>query len=48
MKPLLVYDDHPLLDIDVKYRQVQRRDLTDKPSFACYINIIEKKKKEGG
>jgi hypothetical protein len=44
LKPLLVYDEHPLLDIDVKYRQVQRRDLTNKPSFACYINIIEKKK----
>lgn len=43
LKPLLVYDNYPSLDIDVKYRQVQRRDLTDKPSFACYINIVQKK-----
>jgi len=44
LKPLLVYDEYPLLDIDIKYRQIQRRDLTDKPSFACYINVVEKKK----
>lgn len=43
IKPLLMYDDHPTLDLDVKYRQIQRRDITDKPSFACYINIIQKK-----
>lgn len=43
LKSLLVYSDHPQLDLDVKYRQVQRRDLTDKPSFACYINVISKK-----
>jgi len=43
LKPLLVYDNHPSLDLDVKYRQVQRRDLADKPSFACYINILQKK-----
>ncbi len=43
LKPLLSFDQVPNLDLDVKYRQVQRRDLTDKPSFACYINVLEKK-----
>lgn len=43
LKPLLVYHDHPQLNLDVKYRQVMRRDLTDKPSFACYINVLQKK-----
>lgn len=45
LQPLLSFYDHPSLDLDVKYRQIQRRDLTDKPSFACYINIIQKKPK---
>lgn len=43
LKPLLVFDEQPSVDIDVKYRQIQRRDLTDKSSFACYINIVQKK-----
>lgn len=46
LKPLLVYDDHPYLDLDVKYRQILRRDISDKPSFACYINILQKKKQK--
>lgn len=43
LKPLLFYSNHPSLDLDVKYRQVQRRNLSDRPSFACYINIVQKK-----
>lgn len=43
LKPLLAYDQYPSLDLDIKYRQVQRRDITDRPSFACYINVIQKK-----
>jgi len=43
LKPLLAYEDHPSLEMDIKYRQVQRRDLADRPSFACYINILQKK-----
>jgi hypothetical protein len=43
LKPLLFYADHPNLNLDVKYRQVLRRELSDKPSFACYINVIQKK-----
>ena len=45
LKPLLSFDEFPSLDIDVKYRQIQRRDITDRPSFACYINVVEKKKR---
>ena len=43
IKPLLMYSDYPNLELDVKYRQVQRRDLNDKSSFACYINVIQSK-----
>lgn len=43
LKPFLFYADHPNLELDVKYRQVLRKDLSDKPSFACYINVIQKK-----
>lgn len=45
IKPFLIYVDHPLLDLDVKYRQVIKRKKTidSNPSFACYINVIEKK-----
>lgn len=43
IKAILAYENHPSLELDVKYRQVQKRDLTDKPSFACYINVVEKK-----
>lgn len=43
MKPLLMYSDFPNLELDVKYRQIQRRDLTDKSSFACYINVVQNK-----
>jgi hypothetical protein len=42
LKSFLVYDDHPYLKLDIKYRQVQRRNLSDKPSFACYINVVQK------
>jgi hypothetical protein len=42
MKPLLFYSDHPSLDLDVKYRQAIRKSLSDQPSFACYINVVEK------
>jgi hypothetical protein len=42
LKPLLFYSNHPALNLDVKYRMVPRRDLADKQSFACYINLIEK------
>lgn len=45
LKPLLFYADHPSLDLDVKYRQVQKRDMTDRASFACYINVVQKKDK---
>lgn len=43
LKPLLFYADHPHLDLDVKYRQILRKEFSDKPSFACYINILQKK-----
>lgn len=43
LKSFLFYSDHPSLDLDVKYRSVQRRSLSDKPSFACYINVVQKK-----
>lgn len=43
LKPFLFYVDHPNLDLDIKYRQVLRRDVTDKSSFACYINVLQKK-----
>lgn len=43
LKSFLVYADHPSLNLDVKYRSVQRRSLSDKPSFACYINVVQKK-----
>lgn len=43
LKPLLFYADHPNLDLDVKYRQILRKEISDKPSFACYINILQKK-----
>jgi len=42
LKSFLFYSDHPSLDLDVKYRSVQRS-LSDKPSFACYINVMQKK-----
>jgi hypothetical protein len=42
LKSFLVYDEHPSLGLDVKYRQVQRRNLSDRPSFACYINVVQK------
>lgn len=41
LKPLLFYSDHPSLGLDVKYRMIQRR-ASDRQSFACYINVIEK------
>lgn len=43
LKPLLFYSKHPQLDLDVKYRQVVRKEVSDKASFACYINIVQKK-----
>lgn len=43
LKPFLFYAEHPSLDLDVKYRQVLRKEMSDKPSFACYINVIQKK-----
>jgi hypothetical protein len=43
LKSFLFYADHPSLELDVKYRSVQRRSITDKPSFACYINVVQKK-----
>lgn len=43
LKPLLFYADHPHLDLDVKYRQVPKKDVSDSASFACYINVIQKK-----
>lgn len=42
LKSLLFYADHPSLDLDVKYRQVQKRSLSNRSSFACYINLIQK------
>lgn len=42
IKPLLFYSNHPSLDLDVKYRSVQRRNISDRPSFACYINVVHK------
>jgi len=44
LKPFLFYNDHPTLDLDVKYRQIMRKEVSDKPSFACYINVVQKKK----
>lgn len=46
LKPLLFYHEHPHLDLDVKYRQIQAKEMSDKPSFACYINVVQKKTKE--
>lgn len=43
LKPLLSFEQVPNIDLDIKYRQVQRRDLTDKPSFACYLNLVQRK-----
>lgn len=43
IKPLLFYAEHPHLELDVKYRQILRKDVSDKPSFACYINVMQKK-----
>jgi hypothetical protein len=45
LKQFLLYSDHPSLDLDVKYRQVQKRNLSDRSSFACYINVVSKKQK---
>jgi len=42
LKSLLFYSSHPSLDLDVKYRQVQRKSISDRPSFACYINVVQK------
>ena len=42
LKPLLFYSEHPSLDIDVKYRQVVSDETSNKPSFACYINVVQK------
>lgn len=43
LKSFLLYSDHPSLELDVKYRSVQRRSISDKPSFACYVNVVQKK-----
>jgi hypothetical protein len=43
LKQFLFYVDHPSLDLDVKYRQVQKRNLSDRSSYACYINVVRKK-----
>lgn len=43
LKPLLFYADHPHLALDVKYRQIVRDDVSDKSSFACYLNVLQKK-----
>lgn len=45
LKPLLFYSDHPSLNLDVKYRQILKRNLSDRNSFACYINVVQKKLK---
>jgi hypothetical protein len=45
LKPLLMYVDHPSLELDIKYRQILKRNLSDRNSFACYINVIQKKLK---
>lgn len=45
LKQFLMYADHPSLDLDVKYRQVLKRNLSDRNSFACYINVIQKELK---
>lgn len=42
LKSFLFYVNHPTLNLDVKYRQVPRRKSSSQPSFACYINIIQK------
>lgn len=42
LKPLLFYSDHPSLELDVKYRQILKRNLSDRNSFACYINVLQK------
>ncbi len=44
LKQFLFYSDHPSLDLDVKYRQVQKRNPGDRSSFACYINVVHKDK----
>ena len=44
IKEFLPYADNPYLDLDVKYRQILKRDLADRQSFACYINVVQKKK----
>lgn len=43
LKPLLSFESYPSLGLDIKYRQIQRREITDRPSFACYINVVQKK-----
>jgi len=43
LKHLLTYENNPTLKLDVQYRQVKRKDRTDEPAFACYLNIIQKK-----
>lgn len=43
LKQFLLYTDHPTLDLDVKYRQIQKRNLSDRSSYACYINVVHKK-----
>ena len=48
LKPLLFYNDHPSLELDVKYRMIAKRNLSDKQSFACYINVLEKEKRSSG
>jgi len=42
LKPLLFYSEHPSLELDVKYRQVVSDETSNKPSFACYINVVQK------
>lgn len=42
LKSFLFYNDHPNLSLDVKYRQVNKRDISDRSSFVCYINVVQK------
>lgn len=42
LKSFLFYNDHPSLSLDVKYRQVNKREVSDRSSFVCYINVIQK------
>lgn len=44
LKDFLFYSNHPSLDLDVKYRQIQKRSLSNRSSFACYINVVHKNK----